>query len=224
MIQETKFLVPADVFQLALNEVPTIDFKLTLNQPTGRFFYEPWQIKPEFKNTIWEKVLDTLPKEIGEARLIKLDPGTCYFGHSDIDDRYHLTLTGKKSYLVDLDKDKLHALKNHGLWYTMNTEPRHSAVNFGDIPRVQLVVRHLLKESEIKHITHVSITLDTAKHDYRYEFDDVLSPWLNRSCKQGVVNNFNVDKHMVSFDMHPAFLQEFNLLTNNRFNVTVNSI
>jgi hypothetical protein len=220
MIKETAYSVPEQLYSNCIQDLPNIDFKLTLNQPTGNFFYDPWIIKPEFKNTIWEEVLTTLPSSIGEARLIKLESGNCYFSHSDIDDRYHLTLTGKKSYLIDLDNDKMFSLKTVGKWYTMDASVRHSAANFGDIPRVQLVVRQLLINSNITDVKRFNIILDVTKHDYRYEFDDIISPWLNKGCKAGYINNFSVDKNIVSFDLHNSFIQEFYKLTNNKFNIS----
>jgi hypothetical protein len=220
MIKETSYIVDDDLYQQCIKELPNIDFKLTLNNPTSDFFYDSWEIKSEFKNTVWEKVLNTLPKSIGEARLIKLDPGNCYFSHCDIDDRYHLTLTGKKSYLVNLDDEKMYALKNERTWYTMDASFHHSAVNFGDIPRIQLVVRQLLNKNNIEDFKKVNITLDVNKHDYRYEFDDIISPWLNFGCKKGFINNFNVVKNVVSFDLHSSFVDELYKISNNKFNIT----
>jgi hypothetical protein len=219
MIKETSYVVDTNLYQQCVKELPNIDFKLTLNNPAGDFFYDSWEIKSEFKNTVWEKVLNTLPKNIGEARLIKLDPGNCYFSHCDIDDRYHLTLTGKKSYLVNLDDEKIYALKNERTWYTMDASFHHSAVNFGDIPRIQLVVRQLLNKNNIEDFKKVSITLDVNKHDYRYEFDDIISPWLNFGCKSGFINNFNVVKNIVSFDLHNSFVDELYKISNNKFNI-----
>jgi hypothetical protein len=68
MLSKTQFNISPKVFNAAKEAVPAIDSKLTLNQPTGDFFYDPWQIKPEFKNTVWEEVLDSLPLDKGEAR------------------------------------------------------------------------------------------------------------------------------------------------------------
>jgi hypothetical protein len=220
MIKETKYTVPNELYQSCINSLPEIDFKLALNQPTNRFFYDPWEIKTEFKGTVWEQLLNTLPKHIGEARLIKLEPGSCYFSHSDIDDRYHLTLTGKRSYLVDLDNNKMYSLKNEGIWYSMDTSLHHSAVNFGDIPRVQLVVRHLLNNINLPNCIKINITLDVSKHDYRYEFDDVLSPWLNFGCKAGFINNFELNSNTVSFDLQREFIDNLYTLSDNRFNIT----
>jgi hypothetical protein len=222
MILETKFFVPSDLLEQGLKEIPKINFKLSLNCPTGKFFYDPWEIRPEFKDTVWEKILLTLPKEIGEARLIKLKSGECYFGHGDIDDRYHLSLTGKKSYLVDLDNDKLYSLKNNGLWYTMDAGLRHSAVNFGDISRIQLVVRQLLPRSLIENITNVSIILNTSKKNYRYEFDNLLSPFLNQGCKNRFIDNFDVCENIVKFDIDSNFLENLYSVSNNLFDIKIN--
>lgn len=220
MIKETNIAVSPELYQRCGNCLPKIDFKLSLNQPTGRFFYDPWEIKPEFKHTPWDEILQTLPPTIGEARLIKLEPGNCYFSHGDIDDRYHLNLSGRKSYLVDLDNNIMHALPNTGNWYTINTAIHHSAVNFGDIPRIQLVVRQLLNNATIAEYKKISIVLDTSKPDYRYQFDEILSPWLNLGCKSGIINNFTVVDSTVNFNLHSAFVNNLYAVADCQFNIT----
>ena len=203
MIEETKFLVSKNIYDTAVKNIPVIpNGKLTLNEPTGRFFYDPWVIKDEFKDTVWEEVLKTLPNNIGEARLIKLNFGSCYLSHSDIDDRYHLSLIGEKSYLIDLDNDRMYFLENKELWYYMNTEFRHSAANFGSIPRTQLVVRKLLSENNNGHFKKIVITLNSQHDDSRYFFDNEISPILNRSNKIGMIRDFYVNNNVVSFEMH----------------------
>lgn len=207
MILETNIKVDSDLYNNCVNNAIKSDTKITLNKPTGRFFYDPWIIKDEYKNTIWEQVLNTLPNNIGEARLITLEPGTCYYSHADIDDRYHLTLTGRQSFLIDLEHNQMHKLVNDGLWYNMDAGLIHSAVNFGDIPRTQLVVRKLLTEVRGYPSKLLTVTLNTDIHDSRYYFDKEVSPFLNRGCKSGIINGFTVDKNVVKFNIHSDFAQ-----------------
>ncbi len=90
MLTKLNYTVSADLLQEAANSLPSEDFKSSINSPTGSFFYDPWVIKPEFENTVWNKILSTLPFEVGEARIIVLSYGDCYQSHGDIDDRYHV--------------------------------------------------------------------------------------------------------------------------------------
>lgn len=208
MIEETIYKIDPNLYSEAVNSIPLFDERLTLNEPTGRFFYEPWTITSVFKGTIWDTILKTLPNNIGEARLIKLVPGKCYYCHSDIDDRYHLPLTGNKSYLINLDDNQMHLLENTGKWYDMNTEFRHTAANFGDMPRIQLVVRKLLRETFGYPSQKIVITLSDNAYHSRYYFDDNISPLLNRWCKLGIVHSFSVDKNIVIFNLHKEFVQQ----------------
>jgi hypothetical protein len=101
----------------------------------------------------------------------------------------------------------------------MDTSLHHSAVNFGDIPRVQLVVRQLLTSSDLHNSKRINIVLDITKHDYRYEFDDILSPWLNFGCKAGIINNFDVVDNTIIFDLSETHIDNLYALSNNRFNI-----
>lgn len=224
MIKKTPYNISKKLLTDSLGSIPNIDYRLSINQPTGNFFYDPWEIKPEFKDTVWNEILNSLPFKKGEARLIKLAPGGCYMSHADIDDRCHLSLTGNQSFLIDLDDQVMHRLDVDGHWYDMNAGKMHTAANFGDIDRVQLVVRHLLSNSNITNIKKVIIVLNTAQHDYRYQFDKFISPWLNRGCKQGFINNFSVEQNVVTFNLHKQFVQELAGISQDKFNITISDI
>jgi len=185
--------------------------KTILNEPTGNFFYDPWNIKKEFKNTIWEEMLSTLPTPIGEARIIKMEPGTTYMAHSDIDDRWHLNLEGNDSYLIDLDNLDMYALERDGYWYTMDAGKKHVASNFGPVDRIQIVVRKLLIETEDKNLVNVIINPTAKKFDYRFQFDKHVSPWLNRTNKKGLMKDFAHDGSNVSFKVVKEALEDLNL-------------
>lgn len=222
MITKTNFRVDKELYQKCVEGAMISDGKITVNQPMGRFFYDPWAIKDEYKGTIWDEVLKTLPVGIGEARLITLQPGTCYYSHADIDDRYHLTLTGRRSYLIDLESDTMHKLDNDGIWYTMDAGLIHSASNFGDVPRIQLVVRKLLNDVSGYPASKITITLNTDIYDSRYYFDSEISPFLNRGCKSGIINSFSVDKNIVTFNIHKDFVQTILDKSSDRYTITAN--
>lgn len=200
MIATTHYTTSIELLQEAMNQIPNFEHRIDLNQPTGNFFYDKWSILPEFKNTVWEQVLQSLPIDIGQARLMKLDPAKAYYCHSDMDDRYHLNLSGTKSYLIDLENDKMYSTVLDGKWYSMNTSIKHSAVNFGGTVRVQLVIRQLLTHGLLSNSVRVEIGLEKQLHNFRYIFDDVYSPWLNKKNKQGMIDDFKIiSEDRVSF-------------------------
>ena len=192
--------------------------KTILNKPIGDFFYDPWIIKDEYKGTMWEEILSTLPEQQGEARIIVMDPGTTYMAHSDIDDRWHLNLQGNESYLIDLDNLDMHCLQKDGYWYTMDAGRKHVASNFGSVDRIQLVVRQLLKPTVEKDLVEVTIKPTKEKFDYRYQFDKHISPWLNRSNKKGVMKDFAHDGSSVSFKVVKEALKD--LILTDDFKIT----
>lgn len=217
MLYETEYSFDVSKIQSSFD-----NFKTALNTPTGDFFYDTWEIKPEFKNTIWDDVLKSLPYDIGEARIINLAPGNCYLAHADIDDRYHLTISAKQAFLVDLDNQQMYPTVSDNKWYTMNTAHLHSAVNFGDIPRIQLVVRHLLMPSSLA-TTNVTISPAYDQYDYRYKFDNYISPWLNRANKLGHIKKFTYNKDRINFDVNGEFLKTLKLTNEFKIIVTNNS-
>lgn len=185
----------------ALAELPSDEFRVVINEPTGDFFYDEWKLKDSFKGTTWEIIYNSLPYPKGEARIIRLKGAESYISHADIDDRYHLNLTGDKCYLIDLDTDTLFPVKTDGTWYEMNAGRRHTASNFGNRDRLQLVVRKPLTRGKFAVGKDITITPKehVDKDDARFLFDDVMSPWLNKINKEGLLNNFNFKDGVVTF-------------------------
>jgi len=183
-------------------------FEEVLNEPTGTFFYDPWKLKDQYQGTIWQTVLESLPHDIGEAKIRKLDSGQAYICHADIDDRYHLNISGDHSYIVDLDREILHPTLADGSWYSMDAGWKHSAVNFGNRVRFQLVVRQLLKQNTLADPETVIIVPAIADHnEARYIFDSVISPWLNMANKNKRINNFSYSD-VIKFDIDKKHLSE----------------
>jgi len=198
MIVNTNCTVSHSLIKTAIDSFNTSNFKTSLNESTGSFFYDPWVIKPEFRNTPWEQLLNSLNQTvIGEARIIKLDIEKCYTAHADIDDRWHLALGEGLNYLVDLEHKTFYTTQL-GLWYSMDAGILHSAVNFSDSARYQLVVRKLLTNADIKNSINIKILVQGV--DGRYQFDQTLSPWLNRANKRNCINSFSVNNNIVSFN------------------------
>lgn len=208
MIAATSFKLSKDLLNEAINSMPIFSDRLTLNTPTNRFFHDPWEIKDQFKNTVWEKVLDSLAVPKGEARLIKLPTKSCYTGHADIDDRWHLTLVSQKSYLIDLDNDIMHNTNDSGCWYHMDASRRHTAANFGNDDRIQLVVRHLLPMINLKDPVTMSIEDNPKEEESRYIFDDVISPILNALSKKHLISNISATVNSITFDIEKTSSQQ----------------
>lgn len=222
MISKTEFCVDISLIDLALDNIPSSDLKITINEPTGSFFYDSWKIKDEFKNSVWEQIYNSLPYALGETRIICLEGGKQYTGHADIDDRYHLNLSGKSCYLADLDNEQIYATNRDGVWYEMDAGIRHSAINFSNRHRYQIVARKLLNKAELKNKRCVKIRYSNIDpDDARYYFDDVISPWLNRANKRLVINAFKFSGSMVFFEIEDNELNNLMSLLNEYFIVEV---
>lgn len=219
MIKQIGVTVNKDYIKEALALITDDKFRTTINQPTGNFFYDPWILKEEFKNTVWEKLLSSLPQSIGEARIILLNPGNCYHSHSDIDDRYHLNLQGQYSYLIDLDDSTMFETKNDSNWYIMDAGKRHVAANFGSINRIQLVVRKLLNNSQLNNSVDVEINPVCEKP--RFEFDDIVSPWLNKMNKLSLLKNFRVLDNGVAFQLESSNLLDLDRFPKEKFRILI---
>jgi len=221
MIKKQRWQCPKGLVEQALKEHPVTGEGTVLNEPTGNFFYDNWKIKDLYKDTIWQQVLDTLPYSIGQARIIKLNPGDSYMAHADIDNRWHLNLTGEQSYLIDLDNKVMHECIRDNYWTYMDASRIHAATNYGSIPRLQLVVRELLFKSQ-QTINLVSIAMEPAyeQHDFRYKFDKIFSPFLNRVNQQRKLADFVHNTFTLSFKLERELLDEFKKLVNTDFKVT----
>jgi hypothetical protein len=208
MLAKTGIQVPKTLIEQALEALPSDEFRHTINKPAGDFFYDPWEIKDEYRGTVWDNLLSYLPSTVGEARVILLDHSKCYQIHADIDDRYHLNLAGTNSFLVDLEYNKMYPLEQDGHWYAMDAGVVHSAVNFGRTVRVQLVVRHLLKNATLKDPVPVKITFNNLTPEHaRFVFDSKLSPVLNLANKSNSMNSFAWTPTHVSFNMERDMLE-----------------
>jgi|TARA_B110000977_G_scaffold83547_1_gene111603 hypothetical protein len=210
MITDLNIKVDTTLIQSALDNMSGDDFRLTLNEPTGDFFYDPWTIKDEFKNTPWGQLLGMLPFELGEARIANLAPMQTLAAHADIDDRWHLALTNENSFLINLDDKTMHECEI-GTWYSMNAGTAHTATNFGVSNRIHLLVRQLLTNSKLQAPKTYTITADTSKLvPHRYIFDMVFSPILHKLNIDKCLSNFVKTELSVSFDT-----EEYITLPNN---------
>lgn len=218
MIIKTNYSVSKDTLKTIANIEIDI-FRESLNEPTGDFFYDPWVIKPKFAGSAIEQALEILPDPIGEARLITLESGTCYFAHSDIDDRYHLNISGDCAALINLETKQSWFLTNDGVWYDMDAGPTHSAASFGQHNRKQIVVRKLLKKNTL--LKPKSMTITVGGTNPRFVFDNTISPWLNRANKNKIITNFTKHQNGVSFDIEENSINYLKSIIPQHFNYTI---
>lgn len=197
MLIKTKFSTPIDDINSVIGDVFDKG-KHDISNPTGKFFYDPWQLKSEYLGTPWETILNSLPGDKGQARVIILESPSCYTAHSDIDDRYHLNLFGDEAYLIDLEEQKMYKTIKDGIWYDMDAGKIHTAMSIGEHVRAQLVVRKLLNKNKLQNPVTVKVY---GNDNPRYKFDNVLSPWLNCANKKGTITNVSIVKFGIQFDI-----------------------
>jgi len=220
VITKQRWQCPPGLIEQALTEFP-ITGSTVLNEPIGDFFYDSWKIKDLYKDTIWQQVLDTLPMSIGQARIIKMEPGDSYMAHADIDNRWHLNLTGEQAYLIDLDNRVMHECVRDNHWAYMDASRIHAATNYGSVSRLQLVVREPLRRSR-QPVDLISISMEAAyeQPDFRYKFDKIFSPFLNRANQQYKLADFAHTTFSVNFKLERELLEEFKQLVNADFKIT----
>lgn len=219
MINITTWQCPPTLIEKALQEWPIELSRVTLNTKTGDTFYDEWELKDEYKESAWAELLSTLPCKIGEARVISLLPGQSYRAHADVDNRWHLNLTGNHSYLIDLTAQKLYQQQRDSHWQYMLADRIHTGSNFGNITRMQLVVRQPLQHSNFKKLIPVEISPAYSQIDYRYQFDSQISPWLNQKNQEGTMDDFRYSGELVSFSIANCVKRELDAIDRTRFTI-----
>ena len=182
--------------------------KNILNKQTGDFFYDEWEVLPEYKDTSLEGLLSKIGK-VGQARVNVLKPGECFFAHADIDDRFHLALDSEYSFLTDIIGAKLYCVGDDNV-YEMDAGRLHSASNYGYKNRYQLVIRKLLNRIDLQEPAVVTcMALQPTPYNLRYLFDCSFSCLLNKFNKLGVMTNFQkISDTSIKFDVEYEFVQE----------------
>ena len=190
--------------------------RCNLNRPTGHWLYDPYEIIDSWRGTEVETLLNNIPYKIGEARLMKLDPGQCYRAHADIDDRYHLNLiSNNECYLIDLTGQKLYPITSDNEIYKMDGSCIHTAVNFGSTPRVQLVIRIPLERSTLINPIMILLKFNDPPINLRYLLDHEFSPWVNLAIKKCEIGYFDyVSKTEFKFLIEKESLQEMQNILN----------
>jgi len=60
MLLPTTYSITKSQLELARNTDFGDTFKSTINKSSGNFFYDPWIISDEYKDTVWNDILNTL--------------------------------------------------------------------------------------------------------------------------------------------------------------------
>jgi len=208
-------------YTASIDDMPLLEKgKHDLTAPSGDFFYDPWVLLEEYKNTVWESIWNSLPIDTGQARIIVMESPSCYTQHADIDDRYHLNLSGDQDYLIDLDNQQMHKLVKDGVWYEMDAGRLHTAISVGEHTRMQLVVRKLLTRNVLNDSVSVKITAGGSNP--RYSFDNTMSVWLNRASKNKTISNFKQSEASVYFDVEHSSLEDLKSIVPKEFKLESN--
>ena len=165
-------------------------FKLDLNQPTGNFYYDPWQLKPEYEHTAVAQLLHQLAP-VGQVKIVSIPPGQCYLAHSDVEDRYHVTLQSEHSYVLDITHQQVYECRVDDRVYHTNTAQLHTVMNAGYVPRIQLVIRELLTRHQLVNPVRIHIQATQAPHNLRQQWDNHILVWCNLAHKQGIITDFD---------------------------------
>ncbi|MGE0632406.1 MAG: hypothetical protein AB7O96_08365 [Pseudobdellovibrionaceae bacterium] len=128
--------------QVCVNSEPGVENPLYYNLGGIKGIGEPVcsEINPQFKDTVFEKILNCLDCKSARARVMRLGGRSCYSMHWDTTPRFHIALqTHPTSYLFFHDHIPFHLPKD-GHIYWVDTRKPHSAINCGTEPRYHFVV------------------------------------------------------------------------------------
>lgn len=223
MITRTNIHVDVTLKEIidALNNLPKNDYRYILNEPSNHYMHDDWKIKKEFKNSLWDRILATLPYKIGQARIIVMQPGQCYQSHADIDNRWHLNLTGEDCFFADLDNFKMFKIEQDWYWYDFDASPRHTAVNCGRFARAQLVVRKPIVKNKIVDPVRLEIKSLLDDDNTRYQGENKITPWFNKALLKGVASDIDTpDAGTIHVTLERNILSEFYNLIPQGFTVS----
>lgn len=105
--------------------------------------YAPYEyIYPEFRNTIWEEVINQLPGKKSRARIMIMPPFKILDLHRDFEKRWHIPIiTDPACMMLDYETAKSYHIPADGYVYDVDTTKLHTAFNpTTNINRVHLVV------------------------------------------------------------------------------------
>ena len=87
-------------------------------------------IVPELKGTYIDKMFQALPFKPVRARLMKMNPRSCYSIHRDPCPRYHIAITTNPlAKFIFIDKEKIFHIPADGYLYWVDTCEVHTFIN-----------------------------------------------------------------------------------------------
>lgn len=97
-------------------------------------------LHPELRGSYLEEIFVALPFQPFRARLMGLDPATCYAIHNDLTPRYHIAVkTSPQARFIFVDREKLIHIPADGRVYFVDTRETHTAFNAGKEMRLHIV-------------------------------------------------------------------------------------
>jgi hypothetical protein len=98
-------------------------------------------LNPELRGTYFEEVIDRLPFPVVRARLLALEPRSCYSVHRDETARYHIAIdTTPHALFVFVERNEVFRVPADGNLYWLDTREVHTAMNGGRDLRIHLVL------------------------------------------------------------------------------------
>lgn len=125
--------------------------------PTNESEYKYWH--PSLKNSLVTKLVSQLEEfsglPIGRVRLVWLQPGEGYNLHVDVEPlRFHVPLI-TNSYSYFISNNNLQSMEYGGIYHVI-TSSTHTAHNFGEFPRLHLLLSTYLNDDISKKIDQLS--------------------------------------------------------------------
>ena len=100
-------------------------------------------VNQEFRGTVIEELLHSLPFQFGRTRLVRMAPKACLSIHWDTCKRYHYAIeTNPSCFLVEVHDTQgtFHHIPADGYVYEMDARMTHTAMNASKKPRIHLVI------------------------------------------------------------------------------------
>jgi hypothetical protein len=99
---------------------------------------------PEFSDTIFKKIFDTFPFNIGRMRLMNVPSKKCYWMHTDPGIvRYQFAIETNPDCFILYREHGAYHIPPDGMCYKMNTDEYHTAINASREDRIHLVISGL---------------------------------------------------------------------------------
>lgn len=97
-------------------------------------------IQPDLKGSYIEQWINSFGKQLYRARLLLMNPRTCYSIHKDYLPRIHLPVTSNPQCLMCFPHNNhMQFLQNNGCSYWVDTRVAHTFINCSEQIRIHLV-------------------------------------------------------------------------------------